>query len=579
MPDNLHFTYLDSKSNSCDPSTLLSGIQKEAFEDFISRLNSDVKRIAVAPITLGKSGASVFLVRRVTEQQTLEPIVVKVASETKLIVEERKNYENHIQDKLQYAPILKSADTFALAYEYAKGIFESPTTLREGYSATDTSTLSLIITKLVRTLWRWYGPLVPREITNVESMQFIPSLTERMEQFGDDFSSYLFISDWWDDFKRLRCSVSSNSLYRCHGDLNIGNVMFDKESADPVPLLIDFGSVKEKITYWDFAKLERDLKTRAFLQDALSHNYNIETVINTIRSVDLSQPDRLTNKTMSMPNHKLMDCVATLRKEVINQTGQHLFNQSYFDTLLYCTLITLYRDEPDQKIPINIQRQIACESSAVLLSRILQRPLPPSIKTTIEQKTFFLSEIILKEAAVYEGITHGDFLQLLQEKINNTMYGDIRYAAIAGWEVLKNGGILKSLRDSNDPSKSRTLRVYLIKPGTRAFKEFVRLSNEPEDILIEKIENSKSSLYKLAADPKYSQLRIKLYFYDAIPSVNLLETPGLTLFRSYKIGESQGKFSVITLNKEKDANGLSHMLSNYIRDISHRSEEITIRWF
>lgn len=579
MPDNLHFTYLDSKSNSCDPSTILFDIQKEALEDFIFRLNSVVKRIAVAPITTGKSGASVFLVRRVTEQQTLEPIVVKVASEMKLIVDERNNYENHIKDRLQYAPILKNADTFALAYEYAKGMFESPTTLREGYSATDISTLSLIITKLVRTLWRWYGPLVPREITNVESMQFIPSLTERMEQLGDDFSSYLFISEWWDDFKRLRCSASSNSLYRCHGDLNIGNVMFDKESADPVPLLIDFGSVKEEITYWDFAKLERDLKTRAFLQDALSHNYDIETVIKTIRSVDLGQPDYSTNKIMPMPDHKLMDCVATLRKEVINQTGQHLFNQSYFDTLLYCTLTTLYRDEPDQKIPISIQRQIACESSAALLSRILQRPLPPSIMTTIEQKTFFLSEIILKEAAAYKGITHGDFLQLLQEKIYNTMYGDIRYAAIAGWEVLKNGGILKSLRNSDDPSKSRTLRVYLIKPGTRAFKEFVRLSNEPEDILIEKTENSKSSLYKLAADPNYSQLRIKLYLYDAIPSVNLLETPGLTLFRSYKIGESQGKFSVITLNKEKDSNGLSHMLSNYIRDISHRSEEITIQWF
>ena len=275
MPDNLHFTYLDSKSNSCDPSTILFDIQKEALEDFIFRLNSVVKRIAVAPITTGKSGASVFLVRRVTEQQTLEPIVVKVASEMKLIVDERNNYENHIKDRLQYAPILKNADTFALAYEYAKGMFESPTTLREGYSATDISTLSLIITKLVRTLWRWYGPLVPREITNVESMQFIPSLTERMEQLGDDFSSYLFISEWWDDFKRLRCSASSNSLYRCHGDLNIGNVMFDKESADPVPLLIDFGSVKEEITYWDFAKLERDLKTRAFLQDALSHNYDI----------------------------------------------------------------------------------------------------------------------------------------------------------------------------------------------------------------------------------------------------------------------------------------------------------------
>lgn len=117
MPDNLHFTYLDSKSNSCDPSTILFDIQKEALEDFIFRLNSVVKRIAVAPITTGKSGASVFLVRRVTEQQTLEPIVVKVASEMKLIVDERNNYENHIKDRLQYAPILKNADTFALAYE------------------------------------------------------------------------------------------------------------------------------------------------------------------------------------------------------------------------------------------------------------------------------------------------------------------------------------------------------------------------------------------------------------------------------------------------------------------------------
>lgn len=579
MPDILHCTYLDSESNKCTPSTILFGIEKEALEDFIFRLNTDVKRIAIAPITLGKSGASVFLVRRVTGKQTLEPIVVKTASEMKLIVNERNNYENHIKDNLQYAPFLKNADTFALAYEYAKGMFDDPTTLGEGYSATDTSTLSLIITKLVRILWRWYGPLVPREITNVESMQFTPSLKERLEKFGDNFSDYLFIADWWDDFKRLRRSVSINSLYRCHGDLNIGNVMFDKESADPIPLLIDFGAIKEYLTYWDFAKLERDLKTRAFLNDALGANYNIATVIETIREIDLSQPEYTAKKISPEPSHKLMECIATLRKEVINQTGKHLYNQSYLDTLLYCTLTTIYRDEPDQKIPIDIQRQIACESSAALLSRILQRPLPGSINKNNEQKNALLSEIILNEVTAYPGINHGDFLQLLQNKIHATMYGDIRYVTIAGWEVLNNAGILKALRNSDDPSMSRTLRVYLIKPGTESFKEFVRLSNEPEDILVEKIENSIGSLKKFAKDPNYSRLRIKVYLYDAIPSVNILETPELTLFRSYKIGESQGEFSLISLNKEKDLNGLSRLFSNYLIDISHRSEEIIIQWF
>lgn len=581
MSSNVQFTYLDRDATNCEPSLLLGKIQQVTFEDFIYRINKDVTRVSVLPLARGRSGAHLFLIRRVADRQRLIPIVIKAADKSSPIIEERKNYEECVKDKLANAPNLLRADSFALGYEYAKGSFEKPATLREGYSVTDSSIISKILEKLVKILWDWYDSF-PHEISNIEYMTFSKPLGAIIRDLGTDFSSYMFLEAWWQDFKKLRRVASPYDVYRCHGDLNVGNIMFDMNSADPIPLLIDFGSIGEKIAYWDFAKLERDLKTRLFLKEALMNGQKKEEIINAVRDIDLSQPkpsESFVGPSLSRTESRASECVSKLRNAVIKQTGENMFNLAYYDTLLYSTLTVLYRSEADEGVPLDVQKSVACESACAILSRILQRSLPKSIYATSGRGRIELSENVLDEALIFSNMSHDTYLRLLCEKIHDTSYGDIRYVAIAGFEVFNDESIIKALSDISDRTRSRTLRVYLLKPDTKSFEEFVRLSNEPSDVLKEKISGTKNVLVNLSKSPQHSRLRIKLYFYDSIPSLSLLEVPEGYFFRPYRIGEAVGKFSVVKAIKGQERSGIAQFLQNYLRDLVHHSEETTLRWF
>lgn len=580
--DGAEFAYLDMEGNSCAPEVVLNKIPQVNFEDFVWRLDSSVQRIVVTPITPGRSGAATFLIRRVTNQTKLMPIVVKAATNASIIINERQNYENHIKARLGHAPQLIASDSLALAYEFASGLFHKPVTLRDGYASTEPSLLVALIKKLVAVLSSWYQHY-PSEISNIENMTFPSPLAERLVALGNNFEKYSFLDQWWGDFKRVRRMASPCSLYLSHGDLNVGNVLYDIESADPVPLFIDFGSVKKAITYWDFVKIERDLKTRTFLRESLNRGIKTSSIVEVIRkidAVDLSQPSSDHGiPSATSPQQKVWECVMALRKEIVNQTGTEQFNHAYYDSLAFSTLTVLYRDDPDNGIPLELQRIVACESAAALLSRILQRPLPNSLAPPETTDRLDLTEESLKGVVRYSKLTHSNFLRFIKERVIHTYYGDIKYLTIAGWEVFRNEQIAAALRDANPPSQSKTLRVYVLRPETKSFEEFVRISNEPPEILIEKIENTRAALKKWSESPEYSGLRIKLYLYDAIPVLNLLETPDCYAFRPYKIGEAQGLFSIFEVNKMTHPNGISLFIKNYIRDLAQRSEEITMRWF
>ncbi|MCD4655606.1 hypothetical protein K8T06_16925, partial [bacterium] len=361
--------------------------------------------------------------------------------------------------------------------------------------------------------------------------------------------------------------------------LNLGNILYDIESSDPSPLLIDFCSIEKCICYCDFVKLERDLKTRAFLRENLTGAFDLSETVRLIRKIDYGDTNylarELRNTPVASPQRKLIECINALRDEVVNVSGSKLFNKSYFDALVFSTLTVLYRDDPDPGICSETQKVVACESAATLLSRILQRPLPKQIAPDEPSVRLEISGKPLDDVLKYSPLTHSDYFRFLRKGIANTAHGNIRYFAVAGWQVFSNEYITRALCKT-DSSDKITLLVYLMSPSTQSFLEFIRLSHESPDVLIEKIEKTKTALEKMAHDPTYNHLRIKLHFYDAIPVFNLLETPDQYLFRPYKIGESQGTFSVFGVEKKIHFDGFSLFLANYIRDLTARSKVIDL---
>ncbi|MFA6072220.1 MAG: phosphotransferase [Janthinobacterium sp.] len=577
MSPKIQFMYLDRNGNNCDPSNLLERTRIAAFEDIIKSLHGQVVRVAVSSLSGGRSGAKVLLVRRTTNEGKLHPVIVKTAEDTKLIVKEKENYETHVRHKLRHAPNLLKEDSLFLVYEYANTLFDDPSTLRDGYHRKSISDLRGFLKRLVEVLFEWYTKSA-RPITNMEQMTLEPPLDATIRSLGIDFSPYQYLAEWWEEFRITRSQVSTHNVYRCHGDLNVGNIMLDMDSVDPVPVFIDFYSIDEEIEYWDFAKLDRDIKTRLFLKEALQFGIDEKDIKETVSAIDSINPlerEGYPYKNVHPIAKKAYTVAKSLRYEVVDNRGNRPFNDYYYNTLTYVTLLTLYRKEPDQGIHQRIQNLVACESAAALLSRLLQRPRP-HLQSKIKMVSAGYSDKSPSEFDHYVGLSHGDFLQLLGERIREA-YGDICYVAIAGQELFKSEIILQALEDDDKTAIERTIRVYLLRSGTRAFDEYVRLSNEDPDIFMKKFDNTKMALKNLVNSDKHSRLRIELYLYDAIPSVNLLETPTGYVFRPYHIGEALGKFDVMNVRIERNTTLVAQTLRNYIQDLSYRSEEIDIR--
>jgi hypothetical protein len=185
------------------------------------------------------------------------------------------------------------------------------------------------------------------------------------------------------ELARQRARFPSKAM-TAHGDLNSGNVLFEAGAAASYPVFIDFASVQRSndnvnyplgahFPFWDYAKLERDLKTRLFLKEAVAENLSEDEILSTIREVDAGTEPAVAN-TRKSPN-KLFLAISSLRAAVREQHAPTLYLACYRLAVAYATLSVLYRSQPDDDLDLGLQRRVAVESACALLQACLGRDL------------------------------------------------------------------------------------------------------------------------------------------------------------------------------------------------------------
>jgi hypothetical protein len=170
-----------------DISRILGDV--EELEAVITRLcrEQPVSRVTIEPLIPGRSGAVVFLVRRLDARGPRKPWVVKAADSYALVQQERLNYDTFVKDRWQQVPaLLDTGASRILVIDYG-GFLEGydPITLRLGYALTTPEALSVLMQRLVPPLAKVHGfahdtlPFLQREPlqpTLSEQLATLPSL-------------------------------------------------------------------------------------------------------------------------------------------------------------------------------------------------------------------------------------------------------------------------------------------------------------------------------------------------------------------------------------------------------------------
>jgi hypothetical protein len=166
----------------------------------------------------------------------------------------------------------------------------------------------------------------------------------------------------------------------CHGDLNVGNVLFEPGRDASYPLFIDFGSMHGNPAkgyphhghppFWDFAKLERDIKTRLFVEEATCTGLSLDPILQTIRHLDGPQGHAPLPPELAMlpAAQRLAATIQTLRTTVQHSfSAPDLYQAWYRLSVVFATLLVLFRPA-DDGIDSTLQQRLAAESALALLS-------------------------------------------------------------------------------------------------------------------------------------------------------------------------------------------------------------------
>jgi hypothetical protein len=166
----------------------------------------------------------------------------------------------------------------------------------------------------------------------------------------------------------------------CHGDLNAGNILFQPGPNASYPLFIDFGEMHGNPTsgypshghppFWDFAKLERDIKTRLFLQEARAEGLSLEVIVAALQHLDrFSCAASLPADLAALPAvQRLATTLNALRDAVQHSFSPPTTFQAWYRiSVASATLRVLYRS-PDAGIDPAIQQRAAAESVLALLT-------------------------------------------------------------------------------------------------------------------------------------------------------------------------------------------------------------------
>ena len=377
----MQFEYLDSRG------AVLDILTETEFEDQIRQACdcSDVSEVTVEAITPGLSGAAVFLIRRLGQNGRLVPLVAKACKDEKLLIAERDNFRNLIQERLPEAVSLLRASPRLLIFAFAGHLGNrKPVTLRSGYAPSSPTALAVLMRRIVGSLTA-IQTVSPDTVSCVRRMP----LTNRL----DDNSLKPLLPP--DVIARLRAAWRGTLLEAdaipairstAHGDLNAGNILFEPGTEPSEPVFIDFASMrrsKDNIAYqaegyhlpfWDYAKLERDIQTRLFLKEALGSSIRKDEIIAAIRGLDgMDGP-----LTASAPTEKLWKTVSSLR-EAVQERHSPEDLKAYRVVVAYAMLSVLFREQPDADLPEGIQRLVAAEASIAMLSDRLPRAGAPSV--------------------------------------------------------------------------------------------------------------------------------------------------------------------------------------------------------
>lgn len=386
----MEFEYLGGASAQL--SQILGGVAE--FEDQLQSAPpaNSASRSTIRSIQPGLSGAAVFLVSRLSNGVPLVPLVAKVSSDVKLVTTERDNYEKYIRSRLMNAPnLLPTGSSKILFYEYGGFLADfKPLTLRAGYANSTSAALATLMQRVVTAL----SPLhhVASDSTScVDRMILQSPLDARLDEVATAIpqQSRNAVLSLWDAVHKKSNQYPSKCMTG-HGDLNSGNVLFEPGANASYPLFIDFASMERSkdntnypsgyhFPFWDYAKLERDIKTRLFLKEAITEGLEISEIVEAIRILDSGQV-RSASKSASVG--KLFAAVYALRESVRQQFAPALYASGYGLAVAYATLSVLYRSQPDNDLPLDVQASVAVESAISLLSKASGASAPTQVAAT-----------------------------------------------------------------------------------------------------------------------------------------------------------------------------------------------------
>lgn len=239
----------------------------------------------------------------------------------------------------------------------------------------------------------------------------------------------------------------------------------------------------------------------------------------------------------------------------------------------------------DTKIPgierttghIDLREMSIEEASELIAHKVLKKHYSESV---LKKK---LKEISRQKITEIEGLSDADFVSLFSERIFNCSHGEIRFVAITAIQMIEDLQFMAALEmflnKTIKENRTVTLRFYILDPESEAARRFVKLSDEPLNILKQKIYKSQEALKALINDKKKNRIRARIYFYSGLPCINLFQVDNEFFFRVYYIGKKQGKFSVFYVSEEGQINQFAIMLRNMISDLEFRSRTEDINWF
>lgn len=355
-------------------------------------LNQNVNLATIAPLSPGLSGATVFQICRMgTNRAPKQTWLLKASQNLTLIAEEKYNYYNFVKDQWLETPKLIHTERDLLIYEFGGPLGNfGPTTLRAGYSRSAPSALVALMVRLVESL-----SLV--HVVGYDNVSFISRvkldrpLFEQLARFAeipeDRKQKLLGLWKWMNDhassFPRIRCLQG-------HGDLNSGNVLFQAGNEASYPVFIDFASMvrpdaatpdAKALPFSDFAKIERDLKTRMFLKEAIAEKLESRCILNAVRDIDLGRAPALAATSKAI--EKLARVVNTLRKEIQLSYQPRAFSGAYNVAVAITSLSVLFRTEADTDVDHGLQVRLAVETAITLIEDTQQTLSGSNTKTAL----------------------------------------------------------------------------------------------------------------------------------------------------------------------------------------------------